>query len=124
MLRFVLCSLVFILATSAGLRATPDSVVVFNEVQYNPLGAGEEGEWIELFNQMGIKVDLSGWRIDGIGYTFPKGTIIDPGAYLVVAKTPGPGQLGPFTGNIDNKVRQHAVVQRSQLLTLLSYTAE
>ncbi len=43
-----------------------DSVVVFNEVQYNPPGGGEEGEWLELFNQMGIKVDLSGWRIDGI----------------------------------------------------------
>ncbi len=83
-------------------HASPDSVVVFNELQYNPPGQGEEGEWLELFNQMGIKVDLSGWRIDGINYTFPGGTILDPGAYLVVAKTPSAGQLGPFGGSIDN----------------------
>ena len=79
-----------------------DSVVVFNEVQYNPPGQGEEGEWLELFNQMGIKVDISGWRIDGIDYTFPEGTILDPGSYLVVAKTPAAGKLGPFGGSIDN----------------------
>ena len=79
-----------------------DSVVVFNEVQYNPSGQGEDGEWLEFFNQMGIKVDLSGWRVDGIGYTFPRGTILDPGSYLVVAKAPAPGQLGPFGGSIEN----------------------
>ena len=82
--------------------ASPDSVVVFHEIHYNPPASSESGEWIELFNQMGIKVDVSGWKIEGVGYTFPKGTIINPGAYLVVAKTPGVGQLGPFSGNIDN----------------------
>jgi len=30
------------------------------------------------------------------------GTIINPGAYVVVAKTPVAGQWGPFTGSIDN----------------------
>ncbi|MBT7068734.1 MAG: hypothetical protein HN919_20740, partial [Verrucomicrobia bacterium] len=83
----------------------PDCVVVFNEVHYNPIGATEDGEWLELFNQMGIKVDLSGWRLSGgIDYTFPAGTnsIIDPGAYLVVFKTPGAGELGPFTGSLGN----------------------
>ena len=83
-------------------HGSADSVVVFNEVQYNPPGQGEEGEWLELFNQMGIKVDLSGWSIDGIGYTFPGGTFLDPGSYLVVAKDPGPNQLGPFAGSIQN----------------------
>src|SRR5437868_1100352 len=82
--------------------ASADSVVSFNEIQYNPSGSNEGGEWVELFNQMGIKVDVSGWRIDGIGYSFPAGTIINPGAYVVVWKTPGPGQLGPFSGSIDN----------------------
>ncbi len=82
--------------------ASPDAVVVFNEVQYNPAGPAETGEWIELFNQMGIKVDISGWRIDGAGFTFPPNTIVDPGAHVVVAKTPGAGQFGPFTGTLDN----------------------
>ncbi len=82
--------------------ASPDGVVVFNEVQYNPAGSDESGEWIELFNQMGIITDISGWRIDGIGYTFPNGTLVNPGSYVVVAKTPGAGEFGPFTGSIDN----------------------
>ena len=82
--------------------ASLDGVVVFNEVQYNPTGSDENGEWIELFNQMGIITDISGWRIDGIGYTFPKGTLVNPGSYVVVAKMPGAGEFGPFTGSIDN----------------------
>ncbi|MEJ6578916.1 MAG: lamin tail domain-containing protein [Akkermansiaceae bacterium] len=82
--------------------SSPDAVVVFNELLYNPADATETGEWIELFNQMGIKVDISGWRIDGLNYIFPENTIIDPGSYLVVAKSPGPGELGPFPGSLAN----------------------
>ena len=70
------------------LSASSDGVVVFNEVQYNPTGSDENGEWIELFNQMGIITDISGWRIDGIGYTFLKGTLVNPDSYVVVAKMP------------------------------------
>ncbi len=81
---------------------SPDAVVVFNEVHYNPPGASEDGEWIELFNQMGIKTDISGWRLEGVDYTFPPGTVIDPGKYIIVAKTPTSRRLGPFTGNINN----------------------
>ena len=83
-------------------ESSPDAVVVFNEVHYNPVGNEETGEWIELFNQMGIMTDVSGWRIDGIGFTIPEGTFINPGEYLVIAKEPDPNQLGPFTGNINN----------------------
>ena len=83
-------------------ESSPDAVVVFNEVHYNPVGNEETGEWIELFNQMGIMTDVSGWRIDGIGFTIPEGTFINPSEYLVIAKEPGPNQLGPFTGNINN----------------------
>ncbi len=90
------------LACLTSASASPGAIVVFNELQYNPPGATEDGEWIELFNQQGIKVDLSGWRIDGLGYTFPQGTIIDPGAYVVVAKSPAAGQLGSYPGNMDN----------------------
>ena len=93
--------------------ASPDAVVTFNEIQYNPAGPSEAGEWVELFNQMGIKVDLSGWRIDGIGYTFPSGTIINPGSYLVVARTPVAGQLGPFTGAINNDGQKLRLINQS-----------
>ncbi len=88
---------------------TPDAVVTFNEVHYNP-PLSQDGEWVELHNQMAVNIDLSGWSLaDGINFTFAKGTIIPGGGFLVVAKLPGhaslagvPNVVGPFTGNLSN----------------------
>ncbi len=103
-------------------HASPDSVVVFNEIHYNPVGATEDGEWIELFNQLGIKTDISGWQIEGVSYTFPPGTIIDPGDYVVVYKTPPGGELGPFIGNLSNGGETLRLVNQSaRLMDELSY---
>ena len=85
--------------------ASPDSVVVFNEIHYHPSAPAEEGagEWIELHNQMGIITEVSGWQLaDGVEFTIPEGTIIPPKGYLVIYSTPGEGQLGPFTGSLSN----------------------
>ncbi len=87
----------------------PDAVVTFNEVLYNP-GSSQDGEWVELHNQMAVNVDLSRWSLsDGIGFTFPEGTIVPGGGFVVVAKNPADpslsgvsGVLGPFTGNLSN----------------------
>jgi hypothetical protein len=95
---------------------SPDAVVVFNEIHYNPPGPTEDGEWIELFNQMGIKTDVSGWRIKGLGYTFPQGTIIEPGGYLVVYKSPPAGKLGPFSGSLDNNGELLELVNKGERL--------
>ena len=92
------------------LAASPDAVVTFNEIHYNPPGL-QDGEWIELHNQMAVNIDLSGWSLaDGVSYTFPNGTRIAGGGFLIVAKLPGhaslagiPGVLGPFTGNLANE---------------------
>jgi hypothetical protein len=64
--------------------------VIFNEIMYNPHNSKSEDqklreEFIELFNRGGQPVDLGGWRIDGVDLTFPAGTTIAAGAYLVVA---------------------------------------
>lgn len=102
--------------------SSPDAVVVINEVHYNPAGTAETGEWIELFNQMGIKTDISGWRLDGVGYVFPEGTFIDPGEYLVVAKSPGAGQLGPFPGTLKNSGETLRLInQGDRLMDELDY---
>lgn len=113
--RFSILALSAALLWPLGARAdSPDCVVVFNEIHYNPAGPSEDGEWIELFNQLGIMVDLSGWRLTGgIDYTFPEETFLAPGAYLVVAKTPAARQLGPFAGSLDNggerlRLRNHS----------------
>ena len=87
-----------------------DSVVTFNELNYNPT-ANSGGEWIELHNQLSVDVELSGWRLaEGIDYTFAEGAKIDAGEYLVVAKNPAEftaatgssNVIGGFTGSLSN----------------------
>lgn len=94
----------------------PDSVVVFNEIHYNPGDASGTDEWIELFNQMGIRTDISGWRVDGIGYVIPEGTFIEPGQYLVIARNPAPGELGPFPGRLSNGGERLRLINRGDRL--------
>ena len=69
-----------------------NSAVVINEIMYHhrPQRAPyqESGEqWIELFNRGTTTVNLSGWTIaDAVDFTFPAGTSLAPGGYLVIAK--------------------------------------
>jgi hypothetical protein len=91
--------------------AGADSVVVFNEIMYHPVGPNEAPlEWIELQNQLCVDVDVSGWRLDqAIHFRFAEGTIIPGGGFLVVASSPSTlaalgvtNALGPFTGRLGN----------------------
>ena len=97
-----------IIVNYTGTIASPDGVIVFNEIQPHPLESG--GEFIELFNRATNAFNLSGWRVNGLGYTFPPGSFIQPKGYLVLAKdwhafakthgftnTP----FGFFNGNLD-----------------------
>jgi hypothetical protein len=64
---------------------SPQGVIVFNEIMFNPRIPG--GEYVELFNTASnIAFDLSGWRINGLDYTFPPGSFIGPQSFLVLAK--------------------------------------
>jgi hypothetical protein len=57
--------------------------VVFNEIMYRPTVPG--AEYVELFSvATALSLDLSGWRIQGLSYTFPPGTILTPGGFLVL----------------------------------------
>jgi len=71
-------------AQNARLDAAP---VVINELMYNPLSNDDRDEYIELHNRGASAVDLSNWTFnDGIEFTFPDGTSLAAGAFLVVAK--------------------------------------
>ncbi|MBN8245942.1 MAG: lamin tail domain-containing protein [Verrucomicrobia bacterium] len=84
--------------------------LVISEIMYHPppRADGRQLEFIELFNTLGTPEDLSGYRIAGdVDYTFPAGTVIPGGGFLVVARNPADlaavyglsGILGPFDGS-------------------------
>jgi hypothetical protein len=86
--------------------------VVINEVMYNPPAGGNE--YVEIRNVTGQTVDLSGWKFDGISYTFPAGASlpahgyalivpIDPDSFRSTYNIPARVQIfGPFFGLIDD----------------------
>ncbi|HXJ59861.1 MAG TPA: lamin tail domain-containing protein [Verrucomicrobiae bacterium] len=97
------------------LAALADSPVVFNEIMYHPLTNESQLEWVELQNQMAVDMDISHWRLDGgISFTFPDGTVIGAGEYLVIAASPSAlsmatgfrNALGPFSGRLSNAGEQ------------------
>jgi len=62
----------------------PPGQVVINEIMYNPRSAG--AQYVELYNTSGTATyDLSGWQLVGLSYTFPPGSLMRPGSYLVLA---------------------------------------
>lgn len=102
--------LAFLCAIAFSARADGDSVVVINEIHYNPT-TNAALEYVELRNQLYVNVDMSGWRFDGgIVFDFPEGTVVPARGYLVVAKDPAAlqtatgfaGALGPFVGSLAN----------------------
>lgn len=86
-----------------------DSTVVFNEIMYHPAQNEAAEEWVELYNQNAVDMDISGWSLS-VGYKFPAGTILGGGKYLVVASSPEglaartgfAGAYGPFTNRLSN----------------------
>ena len=107
--KILITAWVALAALSPFARAVGDSVVVVNEVHYNPTNPALE--FVELHNQLSVNVDMSGWRFDGgITFAFAEGTVIPARGYLVVAKDPAAlqtatgfaGAKGPFTGTLSN----------------------
>ena len=71
-------------STSADMRIT--------EVHYNAKGAlgGSAAEFIELQNVSDTPIDLGKWSFQGIEFVFPWGTVVRPGARIVVASNDAP----------------------------------
>jgi len=63
----------------------PEEFIVINEIQYDSPNPG--GSFVELFNRSpNIPFDLSGFVLEGVGYTFPSNAVIAPNSFLVLAK--------------------------------------
>ncbi|MDA7538604.1 lamin tail domain-containing protein, partial [Akkermansiaceae bacterium] len=97
-------------AQTGSTNTTRDSAVVFNEIHYQPLADDSTLEYVELYNQLVVDVDISNWHLDGIDFDFPEGTVIGGREYLVIAKDPAAlgtatghsNALGPFAGSLSN----------------------
>ena len=85
----------------------------FSEIMYHPAprGDGRSLEFLELFNSNPFPEDIGGYRISGdVDYVFPPGTILQGGAFLVVARVPADvtavyginNVTGPYANNLPN----------------------
>ena len=76
-----------------GTPASADNLVI-SEIFYNPPGADESGEFIELHNPSVFEIDLSGVLfIAGITYEFPFGSKLAAGARIILSPTQYEGKL-------------------------------
>src|SRR5262245_23457085 len=71
--------------------APPEARLRISEVLYHPVEEDafeDRHEWVEIANAGRDPVTLTGWRLtaETVAYDFPAGQVIEPGAYLVIAK--------------------------------------
>lgn len=87
-------------------------VAAFNEILYAPVDKTARHEFVEILSVSDAALDLSGWRITGgIRFAFPAGTLLAPGAMLVIAQDPaalaskfsGVSALGPYSGRLSSQ---------------------
>lgn len=115
-------------------RLSPDnSHVLINEIHYNGADNTIREEFVELLNPRQTALDLSGWRLQGgLDYVFPPGTVIAPGAFLVIAQDPstlkavyGVAALGPWLGALNNDGDEIALRDiRGVVIDKVSYNDE
>ena len=65
--------------------------IVINEINYNSNNTFDTGDWVELYNNGDVEIDLSGWDFkdsdDTHEFIIPNGTVLAAGEYLVLAQT-------------------------------------
>jgi hypothetical protein len=101
------------------------------EIMYNPSG-GAAYEYLEMQNSGAVPIDVGGFSFDGITFLVPNGTLLQPGAMLLLANSTSPSQFamrypgttvfGYFTGNLDNAGERIAILDRDgQIVTAVHY---
>ena len=112
-------------------RLTP---VVISEIMYTPAPRADTNniEFLELYNSNPYFEDISGFQLVGssMSYTFPPGTILGGGAFLVVAASPGSiwnvygitNVAGPYSGSLKKADTLTLLDDRGAVLLTVPYS--
>jgi hypothetical protein len=112
-------------------RKTP---IVFSEIMWKPAPRADTNnlEFIELFNSNPWFQDISGYQVvcADMNYTFPAGTVIQGGAYLVIAASPQSIQnvygitnvTGPYTGSLKKSETLQLLDEQGAVLLAVPYS--
>ena len=104
--------------------------LVITEIHYHPATIGEDSpnlEFVELHNSQQWAEDLGGFRLSGdVDFTFPAGTKIGAGEYLVIAGAPEDvadyygiqNVLGPWEDGLSNRAGTVRLRHRAGALLL------
>ena len=112
-------------------RMTP---IVFSEIMWKPAPRtdGKNLEFLEIYNANPWFQDISSYQITcaDVYYTFPAGTTIAGGAYLVVAAVPADMEsvygitnvLGPYNGSLKHSETLELLDEQTNVLLTVPYT--
>ncbi|MGD0537974.1 MAG: lamin tail domain-containing protein [Verrucomicrobiota bacterium] len=106
--------------------------MVFSEIMYKPAPRtdGRNLEFIELYNSNPWWEDIGGYRLAGdIDFTFPRGTVLGGGAFVVVARVPGDVQavygitniVGPYQNTLKKTGTVQLISEREAVLLEVTY---
>jgi len=112
-------------------RTTP---IVFSEIMWKPVPRADTNncEFLEIFNSNPWFQDISGYQIvcADMNYTFPPGTVLAGGGFLVVASSPGSIQnvygitnvVGPYNGSLKHSETLQLIDEHGSILLTAPYS--
>jgi len=112
-------------------RLTP---VVISEIMWKPAARtdGKNLEFLELYNSNPWFQDISGYQLScaDMSYTFPSGSTLPGGGYLVVAAAPMDIEsvygitnvMGPYSGSLKHAETLELLDERTNVLLTVPYT--
>lgn len=114
-------------------RRTP---IVISEIMYKPAPRTDTNnlEFVEVYNTNPYLEDMSGFRLAGgsVSYTFPAGTVLPGGAFLVVAAAPASvagvygitNVVGPYTGSLGKSGTIELLDDQGAILLTIPYSSD
>jgi hypothetical protein len=114
-------------------RKTP---IAITEIMYKPAPRADTNnlEFIELYNSNPWFHDISGYKLvaDNLSYTVPQGTVIQGGAFFVIAASPSSianvygiaNVLGPYTGSLGKSDTLQLLDEVGAVLLTIPYSSK